>query len=186
VIVRLADPARDAAAVAAIYRPAVEESLASFEEVSPGAEEMAGRISTTLERTPWLVAEERGRVIGYAYAGPHRERAGYRWSVNISVYVAPRSQGRGVGRRLYDELLTVLRRQGFVNAYAGITLPNEASVALHTAIGMRRVGVYERVGFKDGAWHDVAWFQLRLADPVGTPPEPTPLARLGDPAPASA
>ena len=82
-IVRLADPARDAAAVAAIYRPAVEESLASFEEVSPGAEEMAGRISTTLERTPWLVAEERGRVIGYAYAGPHRERAGYRWSVNI-------------------------------------------------------------------------------------------------------
>ena len=73
-----------------------------------------------------------------------------------------------------------------MNAYAGITLPNEASVALHRVIGMRRVGVYERVGFKDGAWHDVAWFQLRLADPVGTPPEPMPLARLGDPAPASA
>ena len=184
-IVRLADPARDAAAVAAIYRPAVEESLASFEEVPPGAEEMAGRISTTLERTPWLVGAERGRVIGYAYAGPHRERAGYRWSVNISVYVAPRSQGRGVGRRLYDELLTVLRRQGFVNAYAGVTLPNEASVALHTAIGMRRVGVYERVGFKDDAWHDVAWYQLRLADPVGTPPEPIALPRLEDAAPAS-
>ncbi len=133
-IVRLADPARDGAAVAAI---------------------------------------------GYAYAGPHRQRAGYRWAVDISVYVDAAAQGRGVGRALYDALLPILRRQGFVNAYAGIALPNPASVALHEAIGMRRLGVYERVGFKAGAWHDVAWYQLRLADPVGTPAEPIPLARLG-------
>ena len=146
---------------------------------------MTDRISTTLERTPWLVAEVDGGVIGYAYAGPHRERAGYRWAVNISVYVDARFQHRGVGRRLYDALLGVLRRQGFVNAYAGITLPNEASVALHTAIGMRRLGVYRRVGFKNGAWHDVAWYELRLADPDGAPPEPIPLPRLEDVAPAS-
>jgi phosphinothricin acetyltransferase len=176
--VRLADPGLDAAAVAAIYRPAVETTLASFEEVAPDAAEMQVRIATTLERTPWLVAEDDGVVTGYAYAGPHRERAGYRWAVNISVYVDAAFHGRGIGRRLYDELVAVLRRQGFVNAYAGITLPNPASVALHGAIGMRLVGVYERVGFKAGAWHDVAWYGLRLADPAGTPAEPTALSSL--------
>ena len=177
-IVRLADPARDAAAVAAIYRPAVIGSLASFEEIAPDATEMAARMTTTLERTPWLVAEDEGVVSGYAYAGPHRERAGYRWAVNISVYVDAAFHGRGIGRRLYDELLTILRRQGFVNAYAGITLPNAASVALHEAIGMRLVGVYERVGFKAGAWHDVAWYQRRLAETTAAPAEPIPLPRL--------
>ncbi len=177
-IVRLADPARDAGAVTEIYRPAVETSLASFEEVAPDAAEMASRIAATLERTPWLVAEDGGSVIGYAYAASHRERAGYRWSVNISVYVAAAAQRRGVGRRLYDELLAILRRQRFVNAYAGITLPNPASVALHTAIGMRPVGTYDAVGFKAGAWHDVAWYQLRLAEPQPTPAEPIPLPRL--------
>jgi L-amino acid N-acyltransferase YncA len=174
-IVRLADPARDAAAVAAIYRTAVETTIATFEEVAPSAEEMVGRMRSVLARTPWLVAEDDGAVVGYAYAGPHQDRPGYRWSVNISVYVVGSHRGRGVGRRLYDELLAILRRQGFVNVYAGIALPNDASVALHEGIGMRRTALYERVGFKFGAWHDVAWFALRLADPSGTPPEPIPL-----------
>jgi L-amino acid N-acyltransferase YncA len=178
VIVRLADPETDAAAVAAIYRPAVTSSLASFEEEPPTVADMAERMRTTLVRTPWLVAEADGEVIGYAYAGPHHQRAGYRWSVNISVYVAPAHARRGVGRRLYDELLALLRRQGFVNVYAGITLPNPASIALHEAIGMRRIGVYEGVGFKLGAWHDVAWYHLRLADPEGAPSEPIPLPDL--------
>ena len=128
--------------------------------------------------TPWLVADQDGAVIGYAYAGPHHQRPGYRWSVNISVYVAPGQVGRGIGRALYDELLALLRRQGFVNVYAGITLPNPASVALHEAIGMRRIGVYEAVGYKHGGWHDVAWYHLRLADPDGDPPEPIPLPEL--------
>jgi L-amino acid N-acyltransferase YncA len=179
VIVRLADPDRDARDVAAIYRPSVEDGLASFEEVAPDADEMASRIQRTLARTPWLVAsEDEGAIVGYAYAGPHHERPGYRWAVNISVYVAESARGQGVGRRLYDELLRIVRRQGFVNVYAGITLPNAASVALHEAIGMRRIGVYERVGFKLGAWHDVAWYGLRLTDPEGTPPEPIPLPEL--------
>jgi phosphinothricin acetyltransferase len=177
--IRLADADRDAEAVAAIYRPSVEGGLASFEEVAPDAAEMARRIHTTLERTPWLVAEDDGgAIVGYAYAGPHQQRPGYRWAVNISVYVADAAQGRGVGRSLYDELLAILRRQGFVNAYAGITLPNPASVALHEAIGMERVGVYERVGFKLGAWHDVAWHGLRLSEPEGTPGESIPLPEL--------
>lgn len=177
--VRLADPERDAATVAAIYRPAVEASIASFEEVAPTTAEMAERMRATLHATPWLVAEdERGAVLGYAYAGRHRERAGYRWSADISVYVADGHGGRGIGSRLYAELLAILRRQGYVNVYAGIALPNAASVALHERIGMRLVGIYERVGFKFGAWHDVAWYGMRLWEPHGQPPEPTRFPEL--------
>ncbi len=178
-IVRLAEPETDAAAVAEIYRPAVETSLASFEEHAPTSAEMAERMRATLERTPWLVADQDGTVVGYAYAGPHHQRPGYRWSVNISVYVAPEHAGRGVGRRLYEKLLALLRRQGFVNVYAGITLPNPASIALHEAIGLRRIAIYEGVGFKHGGWHDVAWYHLRLAVPAGVPSEPIPLPQLG-------
>jgi L-amino acid N-acyltransferase YncA len=175
-VIRLADPERDSPAVAAIYRPAVESSVASFEEVAPDAAEMAERIGTVLRRTPWLVAVAGGeRVVGYAYATRHRERAAYRWSVDISAYVHPEHRGRGVGRRLYDVLLPLVRGQGFVNVFAGITLPNPASVALHESIGMRRIGVYERIGYKFGAWHDVAWYGMRIAEPAGPPPEPLPV-----------
>ena len=178
--IRLADPDRDAGAIARIYRPAIESTIASFEAVPPDAAEIARRIRETLARTPWLVAEDPGSgVVGYCYAGPHRERAGYRWSVDVSAYVHPDYHGRGIGRRLYDELIPTLRRQGFVNVYAGIALPNPASVALHESIGMRRVGVYERVGYKFGAWHDVAWFGMRIADPAEPPAEPIRLPQLG-------
>lgn len=170
--IRPADPTRDADAVAAIYRPAVLTSPASFEEEPPTADEMAGRMRSTLERLPWLVAEVEGVVVGYAYAGPHRARAGYRWSADVSVYVDPARQGQGIGRALYLELFEMLRRLGYVNAYAGITLPNPASVRLHEGMGMRRVALYPRVGYKLGAWHDVAWYGVRLADPHGRPPEP--------------
>ena len=177
--VRLADPDRDAAAVTDIYRPAVDATIASFEAPAPDAVEMARRMRTMLERTPWLVAQMGESVIGYAYAGPHRERAGYRWSVDVSAYVHPDWHGRGVGRALYDELLVTLRRQRFVNVYAGIALPNPASVALHESIGMRRIGVYEQVGWKFGAWHDVAWFGMRIGEPTEPPAEPIPLPELG-------
>ena len=177
--IRLADPDRDAVAIAAIYAPAVESTVASFEEAAPSADEMARRIRTTLARTPWLVAvDSRDEAIGYAYAGPHAERAGYRWSVNVSAYVRADWQGRGIGRSVYDELISLLRRQRFVNAYAGIALPNPASVALHEGIGMRRIGVYERVGWKAGAWLDVAWFGMRLQEPSEPPQEPIPLPEL--------
>jgi L-amino acid N-acyltransferase YncA len=176
--VRLADPDRDAADIASIYRPAVEVTAASFEEVAPDEEEMASRIRHILTRTPWLVADSSGRVVGYAYAAPHRERAGYRWSVDVSAYVHPEWHRRRVGRTLYDALLPLLLSQGFVNVYAGIALPNPASVALHESIGMRRIGVYERVGFKFGAWHDVAWYGLRIAEPAAPPDEPIALPEL--------
>ena len=176
--IRLADPERDAEAVARIYADGVERTVASFEETAPTADEMTERMRRTLERTPWLVAEVGGAVVGYAYAGLHHARPGYRWSVNLSAYVAAAHRGRGIGRILYRDLLDLLRRQGFVNAYAGVTLPNPASERLHEAIGMRRFAVYRRVGFKFGGWHDVAWYELRLAEPQGTPPEAVPLPDL--------
>lgn len=176
--IRLADPDRDAAAVAGIYRPAVEGSTISFEETAPDATEVADRIRRTLLRTPWLVAmADADEVVGYAYAGQHRDRAGYRWSVDISAYVDADWRGRGVGRTLYDAL-PILVRQGFVNVYAGIALPNPASVALHESIGMRRVGVYQRVGYKLGVWLDVAWYGMRIAQPADPPPEPIALPEL--------
>lgn len=181
--IRVADPDRDGDSVAEIYRPAVESSIATFEEIPPAPDEMASRMRATLRWSPWLVAEEAagGPVVGYAYAARHRERPGYRWSVDVSAYVAPPARGQGVGRQLYDALLPILGRQGFVNLYAGIALPNPASVALHEGIGMRRIGVYEQVGFKFGAWHDVAWYGTQIGDRSGRPAEPTAFADLTEP-----
>jgi phosphinothricin acetyltransferase len=176
--VRVADPAGDAARVAQIYRPYVEQTIISFEEVAPTADQMADRMRLTLAWTPWLVAEEDGRVAGYAYATRHRERAGYRWSVDISVYVEQQAIGRGLGSALYRELLDLLRRQRFINVYAGITLPNDASVGLHRAIGMEQIGTYERVGYKFGQWLGVTWFGLRLAEPDEPPAEPIAFPEL--------
>lgn len=179
--VRTADPDRDAERIAEIYRPHVDDGVASFEEKAPTAEEMAERMRSVLAWTPWLVAEdENGRVIGYAYASRHRERAGYRWSVDISVYVHQEWQRRGVGRELYTELLAILRRQGFVNVYAGITLPNPGSVRLHESIGMRLIGVYEGVGYKFAQWLDVAWYGMPLVEPAGRPTDPLPFPELVD------
>jgi phosphinothricin acetyltransferase len=139
---------------------------------------MAERIRKTLEWTPWLVALSDDQVVGYAYASRHRERAGYRWSVDISVYVDAAHHRRGVGRQLYAELLAILKRQGFVNAYAGITTPNPASVALHEQLGMVPIATYEEVGYKFGQWLPVTWFQMRLQDPARPPAEPIPFPEL--------
>jgi phosphinothricin acetyltransferase len=124
------------------------------------------------------VCEVDGDVTGYAYASPHRARAAYRWSVDTSVYVGERWRRSGVGRDLYASLFSVLAAQGFVNAYAGIALPNPASVRLHEAVGFTSIGVYEGVGYKLGRWHDVGWWQRALKPAPETPDEPIPLAEL--------
>lgn len=152
----------DAAAIAAIYAPFVTDSAISFEVDAPDAHEMAARIDHKLPRFPWLVAEDQGVVIGYAYAGPHRERAAYAWSVEVSVYVTETARRRGVARQLYEMLFDLLRRQGFRTAYAGITLPNPASVSFHEAMEFTPVGVYRNVGWKQGRWRDVGWWELPL------------------------
>lgn len=176
-MVRLADPARDAGACAAIYAPYVRDSVVSFEEVAPSAEDVAARITRTAATHPWLVCERGGRIVGFAYGSPHRERAAYRWTCEVSVYIDPPHHRRGIGRELYESLLALLRAQRFQVACAGITLPNAASVALHESLGFEPVGTYRGIGWKAGAWRDVGWWQLRLlpaTDGDRTPPEPLP------------
>ncbi len=156
----------DAAAVREIYAPYVSDNVTSFELAVPTAEEFEQRIQAQCAQFPWLVAEsDEAGVLGYAYASPHKTRWAYRWSVDVTVYLKPQLQRRGAGRALYDALFALLRRQGYVNAYAGITLPNPGSEGLHRAMGFTEVGIYRGVGFKCGAWRDVIWLQLRLADP---------------------
>ncbi|HEU0104656.1 MAG TPA: arsinothricin resistance N-acetyltransferase ArsN1 family B [Vicinamibacteria bacterium] len=174
-MIRLAGPG-DAAQVAAIYAPHVTGASTSFEVAPPDAAEMATRIASTLVYAPYLVLETGGEVLGFAYASKHRERAAYQWSVDVSVYVRPDARRRGGGRALYESLFALLRLQGFYAAHAGITLPNPASVGLHEALGFRPVGVYQSVGFKRGAWHDVGWWQLPLRERTGTPDPPRSLA----------
>lgn len=160
----------DAAAVQEIYAPVVESTPISFETVVPTVDEMAERILATTARFPWLVAEQDRRVVGYAYATVFNDRAAYRWSVATSVYVATNAHRRGVGRALYDALVARVRTLGYVNAYAGIALPNDASIALHEAVGFRRVGVFPAAGFKLDAWHDVGWWWLPLVEPRPSKP----------------
>jgi phosphinothricin acetyltransferase len=168
--IRLARPG-DAGDIREIYAPAVSSSAVSFETEVPSVEEMRRRVEATLCRFPWLVVVDEGGIEGYAYAGPHRERAAYRWSVDVSVYVRAASRGQGVGTALYGVLLGLVRDLGCCNAYAGITLPNPGSVALHERMGFRPVAVYREVGFKLGRWHDVGWWHLGLR-PRDTPPLP--------------
>ena len=178
-MVRHADPAADAAACAEIYAPNVTSGVASFEEEPPGAAEMERRIAETSEHYPWLVAERDGAVAGYAYGTVHRARRAYRWVVEVTVYVDARRHRSGVGRELYEALLPLLARQRLQVAVAGITLPNDASVALHRAVGFQPVGVYRQLGYKFGAWHDVGWWQARLAPASAEPREPLAPQRLG-------
>jgi L-amino acid N-acyltransferase YncA len=167
----------DAEQVRAIYAPFCEPDChVSFEYEPPTVEEMARRIARTLERFPWLVCEGSGLVLGYVYAGTHSERAAYQWSVNVSAYVAEGRRGSGIGRGLYTSLFAILKLQGYVNTYAGIGLPNAASVGLHEAMGFEPVGIYRQVGFKCGAWHDVIWLQRALGERPGRPEPPLNLA----------
>lgn len=169
-LVRAADVA-DAAAVAAVYAPWVTSSVVSFEESAPSADEV-GRRMLLAPRLPWLVASRGGDVVGFAYGSHHRARAAYRWSVDCSVYLAGGERGRGTGRALYAALLPLLRDLGYVTAYAGIALPNDASVGLHESLGFAPVGVFRQVGFKHGAWHDVGWWSLALLSAPSLPAEP--------------
>ncbi|HYI98937.1 MAG TPA: arsinothricin resistance N-acetyltransferase ArsN1 family B [Thermoleophilaceae bacterium] len=180
-MIKHADLRRDAAACAAIYAPYVATGATSFEESPPRADEFAKRIERVSATHPWVVSERDGEVVGFAYATTHRTRPAYRWTAETSVYVHPAHQGRGVGRELYEVLLELLRRQRLQVACAGITLPNDASVALHEALGFERIGVYHRIGYKAGAWRDVGWWQLLLG-PLGdgSPPEPLGPQTLSD------
>lgn len=168
--------ASDGAAVAAVYAPYVRDTPVSFEVEAPTAAVMTERISSTLSTHPWLVAERHGVVVGFAYAGKHSQRAAYRWTVDVTVYVGDGERRTGVGRRLYQVLLATLRLQGFRSAFAEIVLPNPGSVRLHEAAGFRHIGTHNDIGHKLGRWHDIGYWRLGLSDGAKAPDEPIPFA----------
>ena len=163
---------QDGAACAAIYAPYVTDTVITFETEPPTAEEMAGRIAAANRRHAWFVLEDGGRVVGYAYGGPFAPRAAYRWASEVSVYLEMGRRRTGGGRMLYEALLARLTERGYRMAIGGMTLPNDASEGLHRALGFEPVGTYRRIGYKHGAWHDVAWTQRVLASGDERPAEP--------------
>ena len=177
--IRFAEPG-DAGTIQAIYAPYVESTAISFELQPPTAEEMAARVAEISRQYPWLVCEIDGVVAGYVYACPHRERAAYRWAVDVAVYVDAAYHRRGIGRALYATLIELLRQQGYFKAYAGITLPNPGSVGVHEAVGFEPVAAYRNVGYKLGQWRDVGWWQLLLRPEIPDPPEPAPIGQVRD------
>jgi L-amino acid N-acyltransferase YncA len=179
-IIRLA-AAGDAERVAEIYAPYVTERVTSFELEPPDAGMMRERLKKTGERFPWLVWVADGKVAGYANASAHNDRAAYRWSVNVGVYLDQAFHRMGGGRKLYEALFEILQLQGFQRAFAGITLPNEGSVGLHRSLGFKEIGIYRDVGFKFGRWHDVGWYGRTIgASLAPAPDEPIALPALLD------
>jgi L-amino acid N-acyltransferase YncA len=174
-VIRPATPL-DAAACRAVYAPYVEQTAISFEESLPTLEQMRERIESALRTHAWVVLEQAQPsgpgVLGYAYAGPYKSRPAYRWSCEVSVYVAPERLRTGAGRALYLDLFARLAERGYLMAAAGMTLPNPASEGLHRSLGFEDVGTWRRIGWKRGAWHDVHWMQRPLGAGDGPPADP--------------
>jgi L-amino acid N-acyltransferase YncA len=162
---------KDASAIADIYAPFVENTVISFESVPPSQAEMQSRITEVTDRFPWLVAEINNEVVGYAYANAHRSRCAYQWCVEVSVYLSPRYQRQGIAKSLYEQLFSKLVQKGYLQAFAGISLPNEGSVAFHEAFGFSPIGIYKNVGYKMNRWVDVGWWQKQLGELPDVPEE---------------
>lgn len=155
--------ADDAESIVRIYNHYVMNTTITFEEESVSAQEMAGRIAEiALNALPWLVVEQDGEVVGYAYASKWKGRCAYRFSVETTVYLAPGLGGRGLGSRLYEVLLAQLKDKGLHAAIGGIALPNPQSIALHEKFGMTKVAHFKEVGFKFRQWLDVGYWQCLL------------------------
>jgi len=154
----------DAEAICRVYNPYVLQTVVTFEEEAVAPEEMEGRIRKVVAAgLPWLVLEDGGAMIGYAYATPWKERSGYRFAVESSIYLEAAAGGKGHGSRLYGDLLAALRTRPLRTAIGGVALPNDASVRLHEKLGFHKVAHFERVGWKCGRWVDVGYWQLSLA-----------------------
>jgi L-amino acid N-acyltransferase YncA len=164
--------AGDAAQIAEIYRPYVEKTAITFEEEAPTAQEIAEKIAKVGAVFPFLVLEEGGEVLGYAYATRYRERAAYRWSLEDSVYLREDSVGRGLGKVLLQALIEILRELGYIKIYAVITPPNPVSIALHRKFGFEPLGRFASTAFKLGAWQAIDWMELTLREPPPRPEEP--------------
>ena len=170
----------DAAAIHAIYAPSITDGVATFETELPGVATMRERIHTRLQHYPWLVWDDGGEVLAYAYAGRFRERAAYDWIAETSIYVRADAHRRGIARRLYGTLLDVMCMQGINQAIGVITLPGTVSVAMHEAMGFASAGVWRQCGYKLGQWWDVGVWQKQLQAPAATPSPVIPFPQLVD------
>lgn len=168
-IIRLIQPG-DYAEVLNIYGVYVQNTVISFEYEIPSLADFSKRIENIISFYPWLVAEWNGQVVGYAYAGRHRERKAYDWSTESSVYVREKYHHQGIAKRLYQALFQLLRLQGIMNVYAGITLPNIKSESFHAAMGFQQVGIYRNIGYKFNQWHDVLWMEHSIQPHINNPP----------------
>lgn len=171
---RLATPA-DAQALLAIYAHYIDTPV-TFQCALPSVAEYASLIRQITAQYPFLVCQQEGQILGFAYAHRQREREAYQWNAELSIYLAPAFHSRGLGRRLYWVLLELLRLQGVQTAYGAVALPNEKSEALHLSLGFQPLGTYHRTGFKCGQWRDVRWYEKPMGD---FPPDPAPLRPIG-------
>ena len=175
--IRLASTA-DAPQIQVIYAPIVRDTYISFEQVIPDADEVAGRISKTLTQYPYLVCEVDGQIAGYCYGSSFRSRAAYQWTTEVTVYVHPDFQRRGIARGLYTSLFAILREQGYCNAVGVITVPNDGSVGLHESMGFEKIGVFHNIGYKLNTWQDTGWWQLELRPMPENPTPPISIAEF--------
>ena len=165
----------DAGEVLEIYKPYVLNTIISFEYEVPALHEYVQRIRTNTAEYPWLVCLQNNKIIGYAYASKHRYRTAYQWSPESTVYLSPEFHRKGIARILYETLFSMLRLQGYFNVYAGVSLPNEKSVGFHRSLGFEDIGIFKKIGYKFGNWHDTHWFQLHLTEHIYDPPVPKKL-----------
>ncbi|MHB1653812.1 MAG: arsinothricin resistance N-acetyltransferase ArsN1 family B [Desulfitobacteriaceae bacterium] len=170
----------DAQEILNIYAPYVENTAITFETEIPSRNEMEARIELILCNHVWIVVEGDGKILGYAYASEYHERAAYRWSVDVSIYVREDRQGGGIGKALYASLFRVLGLQGYRNAYAIICLPNERSIGVHEHFGFRKMAHFNNVGYKFGKWHDVGWWELFLQEHGSDPKEPLSINNIDE------
>lgn len=168
----------DSAALLDIYRPYIADTVITFETEAPTLDEYTERVAGIAAFFPYIVAEDGGDICGYAYASPFHERAGYRYSVSVSVYVRGECKGRGMGKELYRRLFAVLPLQGVRMAYALITVPNEPSVGLHAAFGFREVAILRGSGYKLGNWLDVLYMEKKVGEFDGRPGPLKPVAEV--------
>lgn len=175
--IRLSTP-DDAEAALNVYAPHVRHTGISFEYEVPTVEDFKKKIEKITAQYPWLVCECDGEIAGYAYGSTHRDRMGYQWSPEVTVYLDERFHRRGIARRLYTALFEMLKMQGYFNAFAGVLVTNEKSVEFHRAMGFEDIGLFKNIGFKLGEWHTNLWLQYVIQELIPNPPVPIAIGEI--------
>ena len=168
----------DTQEVLEIYAYYVRNTAITFDYDVPNTSEFIKKIATITRDYPWLVCVENEKIIGYAYGSIHRTKMAYQWSPESTIYLANGTYRKGLGRVLYETLFSLLKLQGYVNVYAGVTIPNINSEEFHKALGFNEIGVFHRAGYKLQKWHDTKWFELHLAEHVSHAEAPKKLKEV--------